>query len=129
MTTVYLAGRIDTIEFSEAKAWRDEIKSKLSKFDIEVICPTEVPQKLTNEDIFNRALSNVEKCDIFLVDIRLQNSENTGTAIELYYAWKLNKVIIGWTNTQKRRVFLDHLVLEKYHDLDSIIMRIISMDI
>ena len=129
MTIVYLAGRIDTIEFSEAKAWRTEIKDKLAKFNIEIICPTEVPQKLTNEDIFNQALSNVEKCDIFLVDIRLQNSENSGTAIELYHAWKLNKKIIGWTNTKKRRVFLDHLVSEKYDDLDSIVMRIISMDI
>lgn len=127
MTTIYLAGRIDTIDFSQATAWRKEVKNKLSNFNIDIICPTEVSQKLSDKDIFETALSNVERCDIFLADIRLQSSENTGTAIELYHAWKLNKTIIGWTNTSKRRVFLDHLISEKYNNLDSIILRMIEL--
>jgi nucleoside 2-deoxyribosyltransferase len=71
--------------------------------------------------MFDTALSNIQKCDIILADIRYLERENTGTAAELMYAWTLNKRIIGWyTHTDiklPRRVFMNALVKEQYNGL------------
>lgn len=117
--TVYLAGRIDAVSDKIRRGWRTEAIHQLKGY--KVISPLDVSPKCSDQEMFNTALSNIQKCDIILADIRYLERENTGTAAELMYAWTLNKRIIGWyahTDIKlPRRVFMNALVKEQYNGL------------
>ena len=100
--TIYLAGRITGLSYEEATLWRKEVAFVL-KDKYRILDPMRDKEELigvkdigvniegvglSNKEIFNRDVSDINKSDIILVN--LLTGHTFGTAWEIGYTWGTN---------------------------------------
>ena len=96
---VYLCGPIHEATDAQARNWRDEAKSVLNAKNIMTVNPMDNDCR-GREQKFQKALVEKDKkwiteCDTLLVHCP---EPSFGTAIEIYFAWSLQKQIISVSN-------------------------------
>ena len=94
METIYLCGGIHGLSDKECKDWRAEVKNKL-KGKYKFLDPMRRDYR-GKEDLFVNEIIQKDKNDIECSNIVLVNatSPSWGTAMEVFYAHSLGKIVI-----------------------------------
>ena len=99
--SLYLCGPMDSVSKEEQTSWRNYAKDYLIQIGISSIDPCIRPHSkdcsLSDKEIVQQDLLDVEKADFLLVDARHRDKSMYGTPIEVFYANHiLGKPTIGW---------------------------------
>lgn len=104
--TIYLAGAMSGLTYTEMTNWRNLIKTELNKYSdmanykINIISPCdyfnfEEKRYQTEEEIMKFDLNLVKNSDAIIVNTNSLNS-SIGSAIEVYEAWKSDIPVIAY---------------------------------
>ncbi len=91
--SVYLAGKIDGLTFTQAMAWRRDITGKLEQFDVN--CPSYSSEENHPNLMWDKDYFLLDNSDIVLVNLDYENnSPFLGTSMEIGRAFYQRKPII-----------------------------------
>ncbi len=113
MKTVYLCGAIEGLSKEQAFAWRDIAKRELGGRYI-VLDPLDNDDRMTEKEIFEADIKNVEEADIILTEMSHPDKAYIGTSMELWHAYRLGKEIIVWGRANQKNLFLNQVTTERF---------------
>lgn len=111
LKTIYLAGAINGLSYSETTEWRNEITYHAKNENMQTLNPMRGKEflkidrnkkiddsclqgNITSQDIFLRDITDILKSDIILVNLKhIKNKKYIGSNFELGYAFALEKPI------------------------------------
>lgn len=90
---VYLCGPINGCTDAECKNWREEVKRRWPKCIDPMIRDYRGREKECYREIVESDKDDVQTANVILVNYV---KPSVGTAMEIFFAWTLNKKIIVW---------------------------------
>jgi nucleoside 2-deoxyribosyltransferase len=100
MKVVYLAGPIHGRLDLECKAWRNEAAAILGVHDIKCLDPLDHDYRGVEEEFADEIVARdeqmIDEADVVLVNA---SEPSWGTAMEVFYAKNLGKVVIAFTHS------------------------------
>jgi len=102
----YLCGPLEGRNVKEKFAWRDQATEFLSKYGIETYipgCDTTLCDADTIIKLDYMMIDNSEALLVNLTCLGESKPTNTGTLIEIGYAFAKGKLIVGWSNEEWQR--------------------------
>lgn len=108
MSRIYLAGPMDGLAYADAMNWRATLSVWLRPYDIQALSPMrdqQVPADGVVRDVgecfygspavfTERDLLDIRRSDLVLVNLNDQVKPSIGTAVEIGYAYALQKPIV-----------------------------------
>jgi len=102
INNVYLGGPLEGNTIEEMFEWRDEAQKQLEEnWGIECYIPGKDTSKNDSRTIVDMDFMEVDNSEAVLVCLDFLATDNTasGTLVEVGYAYKANKLIVGFTRT------------------------------
>ena len=136
--SIYLAGPMDAVkDKSDMCAWRDQAKDFLAEnySSLNVLDPVRRPHSsectLTDKEIVELDLADVEKARLLLVDCRDLGIPVYGTPIEVFYCNRiLGKPTIGWYDKEhgyrENSVFQNVFITNMFPSLEEALEHIVD---
>ncbi len=109
--SIFLCGPIRGLPREESLGWRNKAVKLLSKnfIAIHALRNREIKETLPNSKAaIARDKSDIIKSDIILVNDSFQNASMIGTAMEVFFAYKLDKPVIVFGNAHAKDYWLNY---------------------
>jgi nucleoside 2-deoxyribosyltransferase len=103
---VYLAGPLEGRDVKERFAWRDHASEYLIQFGIESYIPGEDTTLRDADTIVKLDYMMIDNSEALLVNLTGLGEDtptNSGTLIEIGYAYSKGKLIVGWSDVDWQR--------------------------
>lgn len=130
--TIFLSGPIRGIPREKGIAWRREIQKNLGE-DYQVLHAYRGREEKETMPHYKgaviRDLNDIERSDIVIVNDTFANASSIGTAMEVFYAFNLNKVVILFGNAHKEDYWLNyhsHMRVEKLEEACEVVVNLFS---
>ena len=119
---IYLCGPLEGRTVKERFAWRDDVTAYFSLYGIETYIPGEDTTECDARTITKLDYMMIDNSEALLVDLTCLGEDkptNTGTLIEIGYARKADKLIVGYTdvNWTRENRFLKGTVDKMFYPL------------